>query len=114
MILNDFLYFLKQCKSSNKMTGFIGIVLCRYNENTFRIVQREEKVCSKCHTDLSKQEIGIEVIFNKPIDSLTIFQVGMLFMIFIMKQKPYDYANYHTCQSGKEFIDNIKSIRVLP
>lgn len=115
MIINDFLYFLQQCKPSQKTTGgFLGVKLYRYIKNTCKIILKKEEVCPRCHTDLSKQEIGIEVIFEKSMESLTIFQAEMLFMVFAMKQKPYDYASYHKCIAGKKFIENIKSIRVLP
>jgi hypothetical protein len=55
---------------------------------------------------------GIKVNLKEPKEHLTIFEVALLYNI--TKQKlPIDYANYHKCQAGKEFIDNIESITLL-
>jgi hypothetical protein len=117
MELEQFLLKLKECKKSQIMTGYsdrIGDLRITVNldRTIFHIDKKQEKkICSKCGCDLTKQENNeIIVRFNKKQDNLTIFQTYLLFMIYKFKLIPYDYASYHKCIAGQEFIKNIKEV----
>lgn len=63
--------------------------------------------CSQCgHEDYD----FLTVEFYKP-HRVTIFEAGLLFMVFAQNRRPIDYASYHDCPAGREFIENIKSIQ---
>ena len=44
--------------------------------------------------------------------SLSIFETELLYYLFANSQKIHDYSNYHECEAGKRFIENIKEIKV--
>jgi len=68
------------------------------------------KRCECCGALSSR---SVSVVFHKPLDSLTVFQSHLLFFVFVLGCLPHDYAKYHNCIAGKEFIKNIKSVEVL-
>jgi len=77
------------------------------NRRLFRIV-REHK-CDKCKITHKR---NLLVLFKEPQEPLSIFQVVMLYMLFVEGKKPADYARYHECQAGKKFIENIEMVSV--
>jgi len=65
--------------------------------------------CSHCnHTTIER----LFIKFKEP-HRLTIFEAGMLFSVFVLNRKPTDYAQYHKCIAGKNFIENIEKLEVL-
>ena len=67
---------------------------------------REVCECTKCN---SHSETGIKVIFKSQVQ-MSIFQVAMLYALFHDNKLLSDYAQYHKCKAGQEFIENIVSI----
>jgi hypothetical protein len=64
------------------------------------------------HTTFRIKDIegkGIRVFFKKK-HSLTVFETGMLYCVLIINRLPYDYANFHKCEAGKNFFENIEKI----
>lgn len=120
MEIEQFLSKLKECKKSNIQTGYsnrIGDlkIIVNLNRTIFHICKKQTKnVCSKCGCNLNKSENNeIIVIFNKQQKkNLTVFETYLLFMMYKFKLIPYNYANWHKCIAGKEFIENIKEVQV--
>jgi len=110
MKIDDWKKVLKDCKFSTEHTGSKGLRAISNSSNTeFRFYAEEEvKIFGKGRK--FKQEI--KVYFNKAQKRLTIFEAELLFFVFIMKKKPYDYAKYHECITGKRFIENINRVEV--
>ena len=113
MELEQFLLKLKGCKKSETSTGskYDLRVTVNLDRTIFHIEQKLKKnICSKCGYDLTKENIGITVRFNKPQKHLTIFETYLLFMVYRFKLIPYDYASWHECIAGQEFIKNIAMV----
>jgi hypothetical protein len=100
MELEKFLSYLKKTKKSNKETAQIFSRCFSSGGSDFRIILAN---------DSSK---GIRVVFKR-LHSPTVFEANMLLMVFAMGRCPIDYARYHKCISGKQFIENISSIYVM-
>ena len=56
---------------------------------------------------------NVKVTFKQVPEHITVFHASMFIYIFILHQRPYDYGSYHTCEAGKEFIENIEKIEVF-
>lgn len=112
--MKEFLKKLKECKQSQIDTGHYSLIAKSYILGENRIIKilekPKDKVCSKCGRDLNSSSIGINVIIDKSQEPLTIFETSLLFMMYVYGKIPYDYADYHNCIAGKEFIKNIKQI----
>lgn len=110
----QFLNDLNKCKGSVFQTGEI-VLICkvRNNKRNWVITEKEKKkICPYCHTNLNLIKNEVEVLFNKPMESLTIFQAGLLFFMYSQRHiKPIDYANYHKFIAGKEFINSIIEVK---
>lgn len=113
MNVQEFLSVIKKSKYSRQLTGGYtrhkGIKVTTSNDDKTKTIYSEDK-CNCCNKLKSEQKVI--VVFKKPV-KLTIFEAGLLFMVFIENKRPFDYGNYHECVAGKEFIDNIKSYRVV-
>ncbi len=107
MNIDEFYNQVKQCKGYTQGTGGFNLKVRTNAERTYFEISDETK-CNRCNHIHHK---GIEIQFKTKV-SLTVFQAGMLYAIFILKKKPHDYAQYHECVAGKKFIENIKSIKV--
>lgn len=104
MKIEEFVKLVKECKKIQKETAFVGEKVIKYSDTKYKF-QKEEK-CKRCGTQLNKRVI---VEFHKP-QQLTIFEAGMLYLVLAEKKLPHDYARYHKCQAGQEFIENIKEV----
>jgi hypothetical protein len=100
MEIEKFLNYVKKTKKSNKETAQIFSRCFSSGGLDFRIVLANDS------------SVGIRVIFKR-LHSPTIFEANMLLMVFAMGRCPVDYARYHKCISGKEFIENISSLYVM-
>jgi len=105
MEVKEFVNKLKTTKPTTKDTGFFGVEVRTNKEHTRYTLHREER-CSKCGSEKGN---SVTVELFKPT-KLTIFEAEMLFSVYCLGRKPHDYANYHKCVAGREFIENIKSI----
>ena len=81
--------------------------IVRRDNNIIAIVRLS--VCRCCRRSLGKKVV---VEFKNAPHHFSIFQSYLLFCLFGLDRKPYDYANYHNCVAGREFIQNIKDITV--
>jgi len=107
MKLEEWIKIIKNCKNGVGIENIKAIVNKERTE--FNLYSEEEvKIFGKGRK--FKQEI--KVYFNKAQKRLTIFEAELLFFVFIMKKKPYDYAKYHECITGKRFIENINRVEV--
>ena len=95
MEIEKFKEDLKATKQTTKQTAQIGIALklSKYG-NTFKIRDKNQE--------------GIVVKTDK--EYLTVFEVALLYSVYHKNQKPADYAGFHRCVAGKEFIEGIKYI----
>ena len=119
MQIEDFQKRLKECKKSQVFTGSLGLKIVHYidtniweiSEKQKSIPERDKAILKKYNVHFSQESINpLRILFKYPIDSFTIFESSMLYLVFIKKQIPYDYASYHKCIAGKRFIENIKEI----
>jgi hypothetical protein len=114
MEMEEFLKKLEECSHSWIESGHYILTSQGYKLNENRIIEiiekKKDKICSKCGTDLSSSPIGIRVIVDETQKPFTIFEASLLFMMYIHNKIPYDYANFHKCIAGKEFIKNIKQV----
>jgi hypothetical protein len=58
---------------------------------------------------IDEDGIGIRIFLRKE-HRMTVFEVNMLYSILVRNRLPYDYANFHKCQAGKEFFENISMV----
>lgn len=105
MEIEKFKQTLNEAKQISKETAFIGWKVIKVNDTKYKLV-KDVAICKICKQHWAN---GILVEFYKP-QQLTIFKAGMLYSIFAENKRPYNYAQYHKCQAGKEFIENIKEI----
>ena len=108
MQIEKFVKKLKECKRSQTQTGFFKVKVRVSKERTEAYIYSID-VCSKCKRE---EEKGVRVDFNEPQENLSIFQVEMLYSLYCLNKKPFDYASYHKCKAGIKFIENIKKIEV--
>lgn len=108
MQIEEFVKKLKDTKGIAKDTALLKVKVMTNKEHTSQRIYSESK-CSQCgHTTT----IIVFILFSKE-QKLSVFQAGLLFSLYVLNKKPNDYANYHKCIAGKEFIENIKSIEVF-
>lgn len=112
MEIQQFINRVKACQKKDSYSIAKNLKVYRYSDAEIEIrEEKEQKICSKCGNDLSKNPRSIKVLFNNSNENLTIFQVEILFDIFVYNRIPLDYANYHKCEAGRKFIENIKEIK---
>lgn len=109
MEIKEFLSFLAKTKSSQISTGYTEIKVKKFTEEPCFILYSTHE-CPTCHR--GDVENKLEVKFKED-QGLTIFEADLLFMLWIEKKKPKDYANYHQCFAGRKFIENIDSVKIL-
>jgi hypothetical protein len=98
----DLTNIFKDVKTSIEQTGFYG------NDHLAKTIHYTEQNIWKI-TD--KEGNGIMVKMNRP-HTMTIFERDLLYLLFIKRKKPIDYANYFNCQAGKDFMDSINSVKI--
>ena len=108
MEINDFVERLKNAKPTLKDTAFFNIKLKRNEDGTKQIIY-SDYTCEHCGTHINRY---VQVWFKKP-HTLTVFEAGLLYALFVENEKPKDYAGYHNCIAGKEFINNIEKIKTF-
>lgn len=114
MELEEWKNKMKLCVSSQKFVGFYDLKIKRYSDTKIVIIKKnEKKACPTCKREFKSEEEEIEVEFNNKQDNLTIFEAGILYMVYVRKERPYDYANFDKCVAGQRFIKNIKDIQVI-
>lgn len=114
MEINKFLNLIGKVRTSAITTGGLSMrVICNADRTRVRITRNTmPSVCPRCghpEPDITKWCV---VLFKSPQKNLTLFQAEMLYTIFVLDKKPYDYQDYHECPAGKEFIENIEKIEV--
>lgn len=105
MKIEEFKERLREAKLG-KDTANVGMKVKTNSERTEQTIY----MVDKCPTCKREDVMEVRVSFSKP-QQLTIFQAGMLFSLYCLNKKPRDYAQYHKCIAGKEFIESIKEIR---
>ena len=104
MEIEQFKQKLKQAKKGTYHTAGIPLKVRGLRENQLRI-----EIPKPLHKTYSGSPTSIIVCFNK-LTHLTIFEVGLLFYLFAYNKIPMDYGQYHECQAGKEFIENLREV----
>jgi hypothetical protein len=107
MDMDLFIKKLKEAKTDTRYTAFYRVKVVSNRDRTYQNIYRDEtcKYCKQGHMQ------SVKVYFKRP-QPLTIFQAEMLFAVFYLKKRPADYASYHKCISGKDFVENIEKIIV--
>jgi len=107
MKIEEWKALIKGAKTA-KETGFNGLNLkiMRGKGGQGYIILNYQK-CDCCGQIILK---AVKIEFYKAIEHLTIFEAELLYLLFCEGAKPRDYANYHKCEAGREFILNIKNI----
>ena len=116
MKIQEWIRIMQSCKKSNDYTGGLDLKIRVNLEHTYFKLSVKPKIeidkCPYCHTDLKKTEVNPLIIeFYKEQEHLSIFQAELLYNMFKINKIPIDYAKYHTCPAGKEFIANIKELK---
>ena len=99
---------LKKSQYSSILTGYTNIKVRRTENPLVKILYSEEK-CTCCKRQLHEKQLIVKFKTEK---RLTIFEADMLWMVLAEGKKPKDYADYHKCIAGREFIENIDSYRI--
>jgi len=107
MKINKFISKIKQTKFSVIETAQLNLKICVNKDRT----QTEISGVETYYKRLEGKQIIIQ--WETPQNNLSVFQAGLLFMLFALKKKPNDYAAYHKCIAGVEFISNIKNVRCI-
>lgn len=110
MELNNFVEKLRGCKLSQKCTGYLGAKVSVSADRKRYTIYKEEIV--KVFGEKRSFQKEMKVYFKAPREHLTIFEADMLYLVFAMNQRPRDYAQFHKCQAGREFIESIEAIVV--
>lgn len=108
MEIDIFLSLLKKAKPSLIQTGYTDIKV-RLTSNPLERIIFSSDVCNCCKRTTNETKL---LVSFKKLQRLTIFQAEMLFMVVVQEKKPRDYADYHKCIAGKEFIENINNLVV--
>jgi len=109
MEMDKFLSILKNAKQSQVLSNTL-IELKRISPTEIYLYRAERQKGEHYKEEMHK---GVKVLFNNCQEGLTIFQAGFLFYLFAVNKKVYDYAEYHKCKAGQEFITNIKEALVI-
>lgn len=107
MQLKTWKEYLKKCSKAGDFNLFYH--LYKTGKNQFKIVLDSKKVHTKTKNLLKNK--GLIMSF-KNSKSLTIFEVNTLYYLFVRRLIPYDYAKYHSCKAGIEFIESIEYAKV--
>lgn len=107
MKVDEFVKKLKEAKLTQTETAFFNVKVKRFDDGVIKIYKEEK--CKYCKVVDYR---AVEISFHKE-HTLTIFEAGLLYALYILNKKPKDYANFHKCIAGKRFIENIKSIYVM-
>lgn len=105
MEIKDFIKKLKNAKKDVSVYSYDYKCKSIKNKTNWNIYSFD--ICSKCKREQTK---GVYIEFYKSVE-LTIFQANLLYALYCLNKIPYDYAQYHKCIAGKEFIQNIKQIK---
>lgn len=108
MDIDDFIKRYKQAKRGSKATANIVVHIIVQRDDRDKIIINRF-ICRHCKSEITN---GIKIKFFKE-HKLTIFESGMLYYLFCENKIPQDYAQWHKCQAGKEFIANIENIEVV-
>ena len=111
MRVEDFVVITKSVKKSLIETAYFNFKAKKDSEKNVWILYTTLGVCKHCGN--VKDVEGVIVHFDKPQTSLTIFEAGLLFALFVEKKLPFDYAQYHKCVAGKEFVENITLVEEM-
>jgi hypothetical protein len=106
MRVEDFVAIIKVCKRTSKDSDWFPVKVRGNKERTIQEVFTE-KNCKCCKNNLEVKRVL--VIFKSGVH-LTTFEAGLLYQLFVLKQVPYDYADYHKCVVGLKFIENIDKV----
>lgn len=71
-----------------------------------------EETCSKCGQSMTNSGKTVIVKLHKPIEHFSIFEAELLYELYAENKRPYDYAGFHKCPAGREFIGNIAEVTV--
>jgi len=109
MQLSEWSTILKNAKQGSLLTGSSGLEVKVFSnrEHTDFTIRSNVVTCHKCNTTCAK---SVRVTFKKAIEHFTVFEAGLLYYLFCLNKKPVDYAGYHNCVAGKEFIENINGV----
>ena len=110
MEVERFVYLVKKAKKSQCLTGYrkdkVGL---KVNHDRNDMILYCGDICKTC-SKLSFKAVRIK--FDR-YTKLSIFQADLIFMLFAENKIPKDYADYHKCKAGKEFIESIVSYEVI-
>lgn len=109
MEMKEWLNVLKHTKPNYTFLTMKDFKLYKYPDK-FKIVTETKCKDKDCNCVTRK---GVSVYFHNMPKELSTFQVELLYNVFVRNKKPYDYASYHTCPAGIEFISNIKGVETL-
>lgn len=110
MNYEEFVKNIKEAKKIQRETGGITTELqvTRSPDGLKRTISKSF-TCKHCgHSEWQ----FVKVTFKTVPERITIFEAGMLFSVFHDNKLPKDYADFHKCQHGRQFIDNIEKIEV--
>jgi len=107
MKIEDWKQKLKGCKRTEKLTAQIHVMVRGNKEKTRQEIYKEIDGCKHCGSNKTERRVDVE--YYKP-QTLTVFQASLLYLMYVENKRPQDYAGFHECVAGKEFIENIKSI----
>ena len=106
MELEEWKRKIKECNKTHKTTMNIylkeNLTLLRRGEDL--LIIKSFRKCPVCNTT-QKRELKI-----KTHTKLSIFDVSLLFSVFVLDKLPKDYANYHTTPAGKKFIKGLITV----
>ena len=99
MEITDFIIKLRACKGLCKETGGFSLRCIVNPEHTeFKLLDENGE--------------GVKAYFIHE-RKLTIFDAGMLYALWFKNRKPRDYASYHKCLAGHEFIANLIKVNLM-
>ena len=104
----EYNYFVSLVKKAKKSPKHTAQILNRLEISGTGDKKYLNKITT-CKTCGHIKNKTIAIRFNAP-KSLTIFEAGLLWALFAENKLPADYAQYHKCKSGKEFIESIKNV----
>ena len=107
--------FEKKLKTTTSSYGGTYDIKVRSNKEriTQEIFSEGRKNVPKQFGHNNSENDNVVIVIFKKSHPLTIFEANMLYSVWVRGKKPADYASYHKCPAGKEFIQNIDFIRAV-
>lgn len=111
MLVQDFLRILKSAKGVYKESAQFcqEFQVINIKDSMDYRFDTKAHLCNKCGRSEPIKRV-LYFALNREPKRLTIFEAGLLYALFVKNETPKDYAQYHKCVAGIEFIEALEVV----